>query len=160
MKFNTNNLDININQSFLDVLPKYSQTLKTPERGGVIMGELYPNKNLVVITNIIESPSKLKRNNRYEMDVKYIQKEINKIWKKSKGTVTYLGDWHTHPEINPKPSLIDYYTFSKNYFNSSIDQNFLIYIILGLKVKNDILIWIGVCNGIKTKRKFGMSPIN
>lgn len=153
LKFNTNNLDININQSFLDVLSKYSQTLETPERGGVIMGKLYPNKNLVVITNIIEAPTESKRNNRYEMDVKYIQKEINKIWKKSNGTVTYLGDWHTHPEVNPKPSLMDYYTFSKNYFNSSIDQNFLIYIILGLKIKNDILIWTGVCNGIKTKRK-------
>lgn len=152
-KFNINKLDIKINQNILDILLKYSQTLETSERGGVIMGELYPNKNLVVVTNIIESPSKISRNNQYEMDVEYTQKEITNVWKKNNGRVTYLGDWHTHPEINPKPSLRDYYTFSKNYFNSTIDQNFLIYIILGLKTQDEISMWTGVCNGIQTKRK-------
>jgi integrative and conjugative element protein (TIGR02256 family) len=149
LKFNIKNLDIRIEQSVLDAFPDYSQGLKTSERGGVIMGKLYLNKNMVVITDIIESPSKASHKNRYEMDVEYIQKKINSIWKESNGTITYIGDWHTHPEYNPKPSLTDYITFSKNYFRSTIDQNFLIYIILGYK-DNTVSRWIGLCNGLKT----------
>jgi integrative and conjugative element protein (TIGR02256 family) len=28
-------------------------------------------------------------------------------WKCSKGTDTYVGEWHTHPEFVPKPSRLD-----------------------------------------------------
>ena len=28
-------------------------------------------------------------------------------WKASRGTVRYLGEWHTHPEDNPNPSGLD-----------------------------------------------------
>lgn len=28
-------------------------------------------------------------------------------WRLSHGTVDYLGEWHTHPELHPRPSSID-----------------------------------------------------
>ena len=29
------------------------------------------------------------------------------MWAASNGTVTYIGEWHTHPELTPNPSQID-----------------------------------------------------
>ena len=34
-------------------------------------------------------------------------KLINSAWRKSKGTVNYLGEWHTHNESKPVPSKTD-----------------------------------------------------
>jgi integrative and conjugative element protein (TIGR02256 family) len=28
-------------------------------------------------------------------------------WEKSQETMDYLGEWHTHPENNPRPSALD-----------------------------------------------------
>ena len=35
------------------------------------------------------------------------QKIINKQWKKSNGTINYLGEWHTHGWVKPYPSSTD-----------------------------------------------------
>ena len=35
------------------------------------------------------------------------QKEINRQWMESDGLVNYLGEWHTHAQVNPKPSIVD-----------------------------------------------------
>ena len=85
------------------------------------------------------------------MDVKHVQEKINTIWKQSSGEKTYLGDWHTHPENYPKPSFTDYMTFSKNYFHSTIDHNFLLYMIFGYEDSNTPK-WVGICNGFHTKK--------
>lgn len=150
-KFNIKTLKIEISQKVLNKLPQITQVLDGNERGGILMGKLYFKRNKILITDIVESNSKALGKYNFEMDVEYIQKKITSIWEKSAHTETYLGDWHTHPEYYPKPSLRDYITFSKNFFQSSIDQNFLIYIILGYKKEKNVPTWIGICNGFKTK---------
>lgn len=152
MKFDLKNLQVKYSKNVSTELANYHHRENSFERGGILMGELYPNKNLVLITNIIEAPSQICKYYEYEMDVKFIQEQISKIWMESNGTKTYLGDWHTHPEKYPCPSIRDYITFSKNYFQSSIEQNFLIYIVFGLYYPNLPSTWIGISNGFRTKK--------
>jgi integrative and conjugative element protein (TIGR02256 family) len=95
------------------------------------MGELYPSSNKIIITNIVSAQTN--KSNRYnlELDIESINKDMTKIHQDSFGTITYLGDWHTHPEPNPTPSQIDYNTFILNHKKTKLEQGFSLYIILG-----------------------------
>ena len=146
IKFTSKSLIINIDKKLVNELLSYRQKKdKDSETGGVLMGELYPNSNRIQITHILVC--KHTTNSRYglELNVECLQKQMNEIWEKSKGTITYLGDWHTHPEFNPKPSYVDYTTFVKNYYKSKFEQNLLLYIILGQEEE----IWFKSFNGFQ-----------
>ena len=146
IKFTSKSLIINIDGKLVNELLSYRQKKDSDsETGGVLMGELYPNSNRIQITHILVC--KHTTNSRYglELNVECLQKQMNEIWEKSKGTITYLGDWHTHPEFNPKPSYVDYTTFVKNYYKSKFEQNLLLYIILGQEEE----IWFKSFNGFQ-----------
>ena len=149
IKFTSKSLIINIDRKLVNELLSYRQKKDSDsETGGVLMGELYPNSNRIQITHILVC--KHTTNSRYglELNVECLQKQMNEIWEKSKGTITYLGDWHTHPEFNPKPSYVDYTTFVKNYYKSKFEQNLLLYIILGQEKE----IWFKSFNGFQFRK--------
>lgn len=146
LKFYPTLLKVIIDQVLSEKLLSYKQTNEnSPETGGVLMGELYLKSNKIKITHILVG--ELTSSSKYglELNVKYLQKKIDEIWQKSDGTITYLGDWHTHPEIKPKPSFIDYKTFIKNYYSSQFNQNILLYMILG----NGDSLWFKSFNGFR-----------
>ncbi|MCG3699375.1 Mov34/MPN/PAD-1 family protein [Aliarcobacter butzleri] len=132
IKFNQSTLNIEINESVIKIFNIYKQRKENDvEKGGVLMGKLYPSSNKIVITHALICNNQ--ESTRYELNLntKCLQEKILKIWEESNGTITYLGDWHTHPEKSPKPSITDYKTFILNYFSSKFDQNLLLYIIVG-----------------------------
>jgi integrative and conjugative element protein (TIGR02256 family) len=112
------------------------------------MGELYPSSNKIIITNIVSAQTN--KSNRYnlELDIESINKDMTKIHQDSFGTITYLGDWHTHPEPNPTPSQIDYNTFILNHKKTKLEQGFSLYIILGTCNK----LWIKIFDGKEFKQ--------
>ena len=145
IKFNTSYLKIIINNNVSKILNSYKQIRKNiNENGGVLMGELYPSSNKIIITHALVCNNQSSLRHSVNLNTKCLQKKILKIWKESNGRITYLGDWHTHPENKPSPSLTDYKTFVKNYYTSKFDQNILLYVILGKKNTK----WVKLFNGI------------
>ena len=67
------------------------------------------------------------------------QPYINKAWKRSNGTLIYLGEWHTHPEMDPKPSFDDTRMIKTVLNETVMEINFLYLIIVG---QNNSL-WVG-----------------
>lgn len=51
----------------------------------------------------------------------------------SNGQLTYLGEWHTHPESFPTPSSTDLNMLKDQFKNNKISTDFLILIIKGTK---------------------------
>ena len=45
---------------------------------------------------------------------KHHQEAIDDAFKKSNGEWHYLGEWHTHPEDVPNPSMTDYTSWHKS----------------------------------------------
>ena len=93
IKFTSKSLIINIDGKLVNELLSYRQKKDSDsETGGVLMGELYPNSNRIQITHILVC--KHTTNSRYglELNVACLQKQMNKIWEDSNGTITYLGD--------------------------------------------------------------------
>lgn len=146
IKLNETKLSVLIDSNIYSELLSKRQTKKNDkERGGVLLGKLYPSLNEIVVTHVIESESSNSYKYGISLDVGFLKNEIDRIWKESKGQITYLGDWHTHPEAIPKPSIQDYKTFVINYYKSKRSQNLLFYLIIG----NKNIFWNKHFNGYK-----------
>jgi integrative and conjugative element protein (TIGR02256 family) len=77
------------------------------ETGGILMG--YRScAGESIITDIV-GPGKLAKHEHssFSPDQLFHQKEIARIYRKSKRLITYLGDWHTHPHSHPYLSPTD-----------------------------------------------------
>lgn len=81
------------------------------ETGGVLMGYTTKKKNEAVITDIIgPGPKSAHKALNFTPDTEWQNDEVGKIFDKTDGIITYLGDWHTHPD-NPT-------TLSQDDFNA------------------------------------------
>lgn len=103
-----NDVTVELTDSFLNTIRKYTQGRDDNESGGIILGGFIPSENKYVFTDASvpnckdrSGPLFFIRNSRRA------QKIINKQWKKSKGTINYLGEWHTHGWVKPYPSSTD-----------------------------------------------------
>lgn len=78
------------------------------EAGGVLLGRHISGTDDVVIDRVTEPmPGDRQSRTRFIRARGPHQEAIDEAWRESGGTCTYLGEWHTHPESVPTPSLID-----------------------------------------------------
>lgn len=76
------------------------------EGGGIFLGNQRGN-NLEVVDATV--PERGDRCGRYYFQriSKSHQNKADQLWERSGFTITYLGEWHTHPEKIPEPSHQD-----------------------------------------------------
>ncbi|MFG1735157.1 Mov34/MPN/PAD-1 family protein [Paenibacillus sp. 843] len=124
----------------------YRQVKKEqPESGGILLGRIYGDGRIVI--DQITTPSNEDRSGRHFFDrnVERAQRIVKEAWKQSCGEVRYLGEWHTHPEANPIPSLTDRKLIIGMMEDSILDHKFLFMVIIGLRDN-----YVGVsCRGEK-----------
>lgn len=103
------------------------------ESAGVLIGE---RRGIHIVIKTLSEPSRWDLRSRFMVDrvSKHHQKDVDNAFKKSNGEWHYLGEWHTHPEDVPKPSMTDYSSWHKNLKSSDP----LILIIVG---RTDF--WVG-----------------
>jgi len=142
--FDENNLEVIFTNEVRKKLNKYRQVKDVHfEEGGQLMGELYPAINKIIVTEVVMCKYIIQDKYGVVLDGKCLNKKMKKVWRKSKGNTTYLGDWHTHPQAIAKPSGQDKETFEDNYWDVSIEQNVVLYLILGNEKKD----WLKSYNG-------------
>lgn len=85
----------------------------SPESAGVLIGE---RRDIHIVITDLSEPSQWDIRSRFMVDriSKHHQTAIDNAFKKSNGEWLYLGEWHTHPEDMPKPSMMDYTSWHKN----------------------------------------------
>jgi integrative and conjugative element protein (TIGR02256 family) len=83
------------------------------ETGGVFMGYQAQNNDLVVTDLIDAGDNATHKYIRFSPDQDYQLEQIAHVYVGSGGTITYLGDWHTHPNSPPEPSLLDKRTLTR-----------------------------------------------
>lgn len=82
------------------------------ETGGILMG--YSVSDEYIITDFIGPGEKATHEaDSFEPDQVFHESEIARIYKDSEFKVTYLGDWHTHPNSFPYLSNTDKKTACK-----------------------------------------------
>lgn len=97
-----------ISENVIKKINIYRQTKGKCEAGGILLGRISIDYSEYIIEDISE-PSLKDRRFKFGFirNKSNAQKIINEAFKKSNGTIHYLGEWHTHPESNPIPSIID-----------------------------------------------------
>lgn len=76
------------------------------EAGGLLLGfRRGPHLEIIDITE--PYPNDVRRRTYFYRCDSSHKKHAKKQWKKSKKTIDYLGEWHTHPELIPTPSGLD-----------------------------------------------------
>lgn len=94
----------------VETMQRYLQaTPDTPESGGVLLGRhIIGTQNIVVDQVTTPLPGDCQSRVRFFRARRQHQVRIDQAWQESGRTCTYLGEWHTHPEPHPVPSVIDW----------------------------------------------------
>lgn len=97
----------------VEILLSYRQLAKaSPESAGVIIGE---RRGMHLVIRTVSVPSDADLRSRFEVNriSKHHQEKVDTAFRESNGTWQYLGEWHTHPEDVPSPSMTDYSSWNK-----------------------------------------------
>lgn len=139
--FEYNNGRLKLSSEVLAILRKYVQdSPEKMEAGGVLIGRLLKDNGDVVIDAVTEPMIGDKRTRfSFFRAKKRHQRVIDSFWKESEGTISYLGEWHTHPEPFPTPSVVDRSDWMRR-LKADTFSNKLFYIIVGI---NEIKCWYG-----------------
>lgn len=115
------------------------------EAGGILIG-YRRGQHLHVVDATTPGPGD--RRSRYEFQRKdpVHQDTAFALWKRSRQTLDYLGEWHTHPQVNPTPSCIDTGEWAKIMCDRRVP---MIFAVLGLETW-----WIGVGHDGRVVRAF------
>lgn len=89
----------------MDVFRCYVQG-EGAEAGGILLGTVH-GKNMLVESATSPTPADKRKRFSFERLVAGHKEFALKRWTSTGGTVRYLGEWHTHPEDHPTPSLLD-----------------------------------------------------
>lgn len=82
---------------FLEMV--HEATRKTPlETGGILLGTWLSGQFGAHVSKMIgPGPNAVHELHSFEPDYKYQSAEVELVYRKAPKGVTYLGDWHTHP---------------------------------------------------------------
>lgn len=96
-----------IETTVLEVIGSYRQdnTIK-PEAGGLLLG-FRRNHHIHVVTSTTPKPRDVRSRFKFHRRDQRHQVEAEKLWVNSGKKIDFLGEWHTHPEEFPSPSIID-----------------------------------------------------
>jgi integrative and conjugative element protein (TIGR02256 family) len=77
------------------------------ETGGVLLGYRAENDTRVVMAIVGPGPRAHHARDHFEPDQSYQEMAIARVYAESAHMWTYLGDWHTHPGSDARPSRRD-----------------------------------------------------
>lgn len=96
-----------LSEEVISVFQSYTQDDASKlEAGGILLGKR--RRNHFEVMHVTEPTEFDERSRIHWVRSEKIHADIAKqYWIKSSGEITYLGEWHTHPEVIPSPSQID-----------------------------------------------------
>jgi integrative and conjugative element protein (TIGR02256 family) len=117
----------------LDMLETFTQySKKAPESGGIILGKLI-NEQINILKLSVPTPLDKASRTNFERSKVGAQIILDYEFYNSNGQLTYLGEWHTHPERFPTPSSTDLYMLKDQFKNNKLNTGFLLLLIKGTK---------------------------
>lgn len=77
------------------------------ETGGILLGKFNKENRVVEITEVHELKTNFFSRILYKRSGRKAQKIINRRWHETNGVINYIGEWHTHPNMQAVPSSTD-----------------------------------------------------
>lgn len=96
-----------------------------PERGGILLGALRgPHLEIVGFTT--RGAADESASFSFVRQDKIHDETAKAAWRSSGETITFLGDWHTHPYGSPEPSYIDLTSWREQTKRAKLPMVFVI----------------------------------
>lgn len=100
-------VEVIVLETVLDELKKMVQEKKGIETGGILAGFI-DGDGRANITHISgPGPKAVHATDKFEKDVEYCQKLLDKLYEQYGDKAVYIGEWHSHPNSNNSPSNTD-----------------------------------------------------
>jgi len=131
IKMREESFRVEFDDTSIEKLKKYQQKNGEYESGGILVGEVYPAENKVIVKDIVVSRKATRSFMGVNIDKKEMQEKLEKIRKNTDYKYYYIGDWHTHPESKPIPSWIDTVSYKKTLKKIILQTNFVVFLIVG-----------------------------
>lgn len=106
------------------------------EAGGILIGS-YRGPHIEILACTTPMPGDRRCAWMFDRRDKGHAVAANIYWKESGGQLTFVGEWHTHPEDYPSPSIVDRRTWTKVTKSSPVDPK--VFLIAGRRSA-----WIGL----------------
>ena len=129
----------------LSFISKYRQIKKgQSESGGQLFAKITPK---IIIVAAASGPHWRDYSRRlvFFPNKRRLADEIQVFFKKG---LHYVGDWHTHPQISPKPSWLDIFSMKSCFLLSCHELNYFLLVIVG-QSKGSEGLWMGLINSSK-----------
>jgi len=131
MLIKINKYDVVLHSQPLSIVEKFTQyEKKDPESGGIILGKII-EKQINILKLSIPTPLDKSSRTNFERNKVSAQIILDYEFYNSGGQLIYLGEWHTHPESFPSPSMIDLKMLKNQFTNNKLNIDFLILMIKG-----------------------------
>lgn len=98
------------------------------EVGGILLGS-YRDRHLHILDATGPQSADRWSRTRFSRSPKGHQSYAQEAWRRSDGLITHIGEWHSHPEPYPVPSVIDRASWVKARQDQ---QRALAFIIVGM----------------------------
>ena len=95
-----------LKQRHLRKIVALAQKAAPPEAGGVLVGTYTKDRRYAVVRSILCQKDRRGRARRtcFVREGSWLTNILARIWRKTRGTEYYLGEWHSHPGGAPQPS--------------------------------------------------------
>jgi integrative and conjugative element protein (TIGR02256 family) len=100
-------ISIAIDQSTLEEMRGLIEKSNSVETGGVLAGFKDERGNLIIRKASGPGPKAVQTSLIFEKDIEFCQNFLNEIYSNSESKIVYVGEWHSHPSNNNKPSHTD-----------------------------------------------------
>jgi len=97
---------LNFDTTVLQLFRKHRQYAGATEAGGILLGSVH-EAGLLVTEATEPSVRDVRRPYFFERQPFRHRALAASRWRSSGGTIRYLGEWHTHPQDHPTPSMLD-----------------------------------------------------
>lgn len=84
------------------------------ETGGILLGYWGPSREeVVVVEATAPGPHAITGKKAFTPDYEHDRELVAQRYRSSRGRITYLGDWHSHPDSETAPSIRDLRTLRR-----------------------------------------------
>jgi len=130
-----------IGPSALTVMHQYVQDApEKVEAGGILLGRHIVGTDDIIVDDVtVPMPGDRRSRFQFFRARRRHQEAIDRAWQESSGTCTYLGEWHTHPERCPIPSLVDRLRWQQKLLRDRFTEP-IFFVIVGIA---EVRVWEG-----------------
>ncbi len=142
MRFAQENYSLVIHTDVLRVLSNFRQLQRhQTEAGGILLGKIINDEIHILKAS---TPTEIDKSTRtsFERHRLSAQIVIDYEFYNSSGQMTYLGEWHTHPETNPTPSFVDKKMIKQQFVDFQSTRDFVLLLIQGTET-----LYVGIYAG-------------